>query len=178
MDTRVPIPFIFFFIYLASHPLTDPPPNHPNHDNHDRWLPYELRQRFKHANIGWFLHTPFPSSEIYRILPVRKALLEALLAADLLGACVYRWIFSFLHMHKSTISRRLVPTHNHTSIHTYLSIPTTGFHTYDYARHFLSACGRVLEVDTTPRGLEYASHFMSLGTCIFIISPYGISIHV
>lgn len=38
-----------------------------------------------------------------------------------------------------------------------------GFHTYDYARHFLSACGRVLEVDTTPRGLEYASHFMSLG---------------
>ena len=38
-----------------------------------------------------------------------------------------------------------------------------GFHTYDYARHFLQSCGRVLEVDTTPRGLEYASHFMSLG---------------
>lgn len=43
-----------------------------------------------------------------------------------------------------------------------------GFHTYDYARHFLSACGRVLEVDTTPRGLEYASHFMSLGACALL----------
>jgi len=40
------------------------------------WLPYELRKRFSKAIIGWFLHTPFPSSEIYRILPVRKPLLE------------------------------------------------------------------------------------------------------
>jgi trehalose-6-phosphate synthase len=46
------------------------------HDYQLMWLPYELRQRYKRANIGWFLHTPFPSSEIYRILPVRKALLE------------------------------------------------------------------------------------------------------
>lgn len=46
------------------------------HDYHLMWLPYELRQRFKTAIIGWFLHTPFPSSEIYRILPVRKPLLE------------------------------------------------------------------------------------------------------
>lgn len=46
------------------------------HDYHLMWLPYELRQRFKNVNIGWFLHTPFPSSEIYRILPVRKQLLE------------------------------------------------------------------------------------------------------
>eukprot|EP00624_Nannochloropsis_granulata_P007881 evm.model.NODE_9905_length_21420_cov_21.470634.3 len=104
------------------------------HDYHLMWLPLELRQRFKHANIGWFLHTPFPSSEIYRILPVRKQLLEALLAADLLG-----------------------------------------FHTYDYARHFLSACGRVLEVDTTPRGLEYANHFTSLGVFPIGIDPEHIT---
>lgn len=68
-------------IHAHASSLLHPPPHA------DRWLPYELRQRFKHANIGWFLHTPFPSSEIYRILPVRKALLEALLAADLLGQC-------------------------------------------------------------------------------------------
>ncbi len=119
-----------------------------------RWLPYELRQRFKHANIGWFLHTPFPSSEIYRILPVRKALLEALLAADLLG----RWARVFSIGQRQT---RSPVTYNGT--YTSSASPTPGFHTYDYARHFLSACGRVLEVDTTPRGLEYASHFMSLG---------------
>ena len=78
-------------------------PTHPKqtktHTRHTtRWLPYELRQRFKHANIGWFLHTPFPSSEIYRILPVRKALLEALLAADLLGASLF-WFSRYYIMY-------------------------------------------------------------------------------
>jgi hypothetical protein len=37
------------------------------------------------SQVSWFLHTPFPSSEIYRILPVRRELLEGLLCADLLG---------------------------------------------------------------------------------------------
>lgn len=36
--------------------------------------------------VGWFLHTPFPSSEIYRTLPVREEVLRAVLRADLIGA--------------------------------------------------------------------------------------------
>jgi trehalose-6-phosphate synthase len=35
--------------------------------------------------VGWFLHTPFPSSEIYRTLPVREEVLRAVLKADLIG---------------------------------------------------------------------------------------------
>ena len=35
--------------------------------------------------VGWFLHTPFPSSEIYRTLPVREEVLRAVLRADLIG---------------------------------------------------------------------------------------------
>jgi hypothetical protein len=35
--------------------------------------------------VGFFLHTPFPSSEIYRTLPVREELLRAVLKADLIG---------------------------------------------------------------------------------------------
>lgn len=58
------------------------------------------------AQVGWFLHTPFPSSEIYRALPVREELLRAVLKADLIG-----------------------------------------FHTYDYARHFVSACTRILGLE-------------------------------
>ena len=42
-------------------------------------LPQMLREEIadskKNVKIGFFLHTPFPSSEIYRILPVREALL-------------------------------------------------------------------------------------------------------
>jgi trehalose 6-phosphate synthase len=63
----------------------------------------ELGDRVKNVKIGFFLHTPFPSSEIYRILPVRNEILEGVLHCDLLG-----------------------------------------FHTFDYARHFLSCCSRIL----------------------------------
>jgi len=35
--------------------------------------------------IGFFLHTPFPSSEIYRILPVRREILLGVLQCDLIG---------------------------------------------------------------------------------------------
>jgi trehalose 6-phosphate synthase/phosphatase len=63
--------------------------------------------------VGWFLHTPFPSSEIYRTLPVREEVLRATLRADLIG-----------------------------------------FHTYDYARHFISSCTRILGLEGTPEGVE------------------------
>lgn len=62
--------------------------------------------------VGWFLHTPFPSSEIYRTLPLREELLHSVLKADLVG-----------------------------------------FHTYDYARHFVSACTRILGLEGTPEGV-------------------------
>jgi trehalose 6-phosphate synthase len=77
------------------------------HDYHLMLLPEMLREEIgttkKNVKIGFFLHTPFPSSEIYRILPVREALLLGVLHSDLIG-----------------------------------------FHTYDYARHFLSSCSRIL----------------------------------
>ena len=70
------------------------------------------------TQVGWFLHTPFPSSEIYRTLPVREEVLRAVLKADLIG-----------------------------------------FHTYDYARHFVSACTRIL-------GLEVHFIFPGLACCL------------
>ncbi|PWZ30011.1 putative alpha,alpha-trehalose-phosphate synthase [UDP-forming] 7 [Zea mays] len=79
------------------------------HDYHLLALPTFLRRRFNRLRIGFFLHSPFPSSEIYRTLPVRDEILKALLNCDLIG-----------------------------------------FHTFDYARHFLSCCSRML-------GIEYQS---------------------
>ncbi|CAA2989727.1 probable alpha,alpha-trehalose-phosphate synthase [UDP-forming] 7 [Olea europaea var. sylvestris] len=79
------------------------------HDYHLMVLPTFLRRRFNRLRMGFFLHSPFPSSEIYRTLPVRQEILKALLNSDLIG-----------------------------------------FHTFDYARHFLSCCSRIL-------GLEYQS---------------------
>jgi trehalose 6-phosphate synthase/phosphatase len=55
------------------------------HDYHLMLLPQMLRERLPDAAIGFFLHIPFPSSEIFPVLPRREELLEGLLGADLLS---------------------------------------------------------------------------------------------
>jgi trehalose 6-phosphate synthase/phosphatase len=54
-------------------------------DYHLILLPQILRNRLPDTAIGFFLHIPFPSSEIFPILPRREELLEGLLGADLLA---------------------------------------------------------------------------------------------
>jgi trehalose 6-phosphate synthase/phosphatase len=55
------------------------------HDYQLMRVPALLRRRIPDARIGFFLHIPFPSSELVRILPGRERLLEGLLGADLIG---------------------------------------------------------------------------------------------
>lgn len=56
------------------------------HDYHLMILPHILRKRLgDKIKIGFFLHTPFPTSEIFRVLPVRKEILVGLLSSDLVG---------------------------------------------------------------------------------------------
>ncbi|KAK9153184.1 hypothetical protein Sjap_000664 [Stephania japonica] len=83
------------------------------HDYHLMFLPQCLKEHNSGMKVGWFLHTPFPSSEIHRMLPSRSELLKSVLCADIVG-----------------------------------------FHTYDYARHFVSACTRILGLEGTPEGVE------------------------
>ncbi|XP_073304811.1 probable alpha,alpha-trehalose-phosphate synthase [UDP-forming] 9 [Primulina huaijiensis] len=102
------------------------------HDYHLMVLPTFLRKRYNRIKLGFFLHSPFPSSEIYRTLPVRDEILKGLLNSDLIG-----------------------------------------FHTFDYARHFLSCCGRMLGLDYESKrghiGLDY------FGRTVYIkILPVGI----
>jgi trehalose 6-phosphate synthase/phosphatase len=55
------------------------------HDYQLLLLPGLLRQRLPDARIGFFLHIPFPSEELFRTLPERDRLLRGLLGADLVG---------------------------------------------------------------------------------------------
>jgi trehalose 6-phosphate synthase/phosphatase len=55
------------------------------HDYQLMLLPNLLRQALPDAALGFFLHIPFPSSEVFRILPEREKLLEGLLGANLLA---------------------------------------------------------------------------------------------
>ncbi len=67
-------------------------------DYHLMLLPALLRQRHPDLVIGFFLHIPFPSFEIFRLLPQRwrHALLEGLLGSDLVGFHTYEYTRHFL----------------------------------------------------------------------------------
>ncbi|CRG89836.1 alpha,alpha-trehalose-phosphate synthase (UDP-forming) [Talaromyces islandicus] len=55
------------------------------HDYHLLLVPAMLRKLLPDAQIGFFLHVAFPSSEVFRCLAPRKELLEGVLGADLIG---------------------------------------------------------------------------------------------
>ncbi|KAK3844161.1 MAG: glycosyltransferase family 20-domain-containing protein [Linnemannia gamsii] len=65
-------------------------------DYHLMLVPNMIRERLPEASIGFFLHIPFPSSEIFRCLHVRKEVLEGLLGADLVGFQTYSFARHFL----------------------------------------------------------------------------------
>ena len=65
------------------------------HDYHLLLLPAILRERLPRARIGFFLHIPFPSSEIFRLLPHREQLLRGLLGANLIGFHTYGYARHF-----------------------------------------------------------------------------------
>ena len=55
------------------------------HDYQLLLLPGMIRQALPDVSIGFFLHIPFPSFELFRLIPWRAELLEGMLGADLLG---------------------------------------------------------------------------------------------
>ena len=55
------------------------------HDYHLFLVPALLRGTNLNLRVGFFLHTPFCSSEIFRVLPHRIELLKGLLGADVIG---------------------------------------------------------------------------------------------
>lgn len=57
------------------------------HDYHLMLLPKLLRDRLPGIRIGFFLHIPFPTYEVFSIMPSkwRRAILEGLLGADIVG---------------------------------------------------------------------------------------------
>ncbi|HFC97365.1 MAG TPA: bifunctional alpha,alpha-trehalose-phosphate synthase (UDP-forming)/trehalose-phosphatase [Thermosulfurimonas dismutans] len=65
------------------------------HDYQLFLLPGLLRERLPRASIGFFLHIPFPSYEIFRVLPWRREILEGLLGADLIGFHTYDYARHF-----------------------------------------------------------------------------------
>lgn len=68
------------------------------HDYHLLLLPALIRMAKPDAKIGFFLHIPFPSYELIRILPkkTRNLLLEGMLGADIIGFHTFDYCKHFL----------------------------------------------------------------------------------
>ncbi len=65
------------------------------HDYQLMLLPKLLRESLPQAAIGFFLHIPFPSSEVFRVLPEREELLQGVLGADLVAFQTYSHLQHF-----------------------------------------------------------------------------------
>ncbi|EMR00932.1 bifunctional alpha,alpha-trehalose-phosphate synthase (UDP-forming)/trehalose-phosphatase [Cesiribacter andamanensis] len=77
------------------------------HDYQLLLLPQLIRERLPESSIGFFLHIPFPSYEVFRMLPWRRQLLKGLLGADLIGFHTYDDMRHFL----SSVNRIVMLTH-------------------------------------------------------------------
>ncbi len=66
------------------------------HDYHLMLLPQLIREKLPNISIGYFQHIPFPSFEIFRLLPWRMEMLEGILGADLIGFHTYDYQRHFM----------------------------------------------------------------------------------
>ncbi|NRA46470.1 MAG: bifunctional alpha,alpha-trehalose-phosphate synthase (UDP-forming)/trehalose-phosphatase [Oligoflexales bacterium] len=98
------------------------------HDYHLMLLPKFLKKLNPSLSIAYFHHIPFPSSDIFRILPSRVSILEGLLECDLIG-----------------------------------------FHSFDFARHFLSSVARVLGHDIVVDDIYQKHRITKVG--VFPLGP-------
>lgn len=100
------------------------------HDYHLLLLPRLVRERIPDVRIGFFLHIPFPSFEVFRQLPWRGQILEGLLGADLVGFHTYDYVKHFLQ-----------------SAHRFLG--------YDHNLGRITTENRTVVVDAFPMGIDY-----------------------
>ncbi len=73
------------------------------HDYQLMLLPALIKKKRPDVQIGFFLHIPFPSYEVFRTLPWREEILKGLLGSDLIGFHTYDYQRHFL----SSVSRIL-----------------------------------------------------------------------
>jgi trehalose 6-phosphate synthase/phosphatase len=102
------------------------------HDYQLMALPRMLRKTLPEASIGFFLHIPFPSYEIYRMLPTawKRRLLKGILGADLVGFHTYDYMQHFIQSVKMVLKVE------------------SQFNTILYE-------GRIIKADLFPIGIDY-----------------------
>ena len=103
------------------------------HDYQLMLLPNMIREAFPKVSIGFFLHIPFPSYEVFRMLPWRQQILDGILGSDLIGFHTFDYMRHFL----SATYR--ICGHEHEFGH-------------------LTVGKRIVNVDVFPMGIDYEKY--------------------
>lgn len=101
------------------------------HDYQLMLVPQLIREKNPDVTIGFFLHIPFPSFEVFRTLPWRKELIQGILGADLIGFHTYDY-----QRHFFSSVRRLLG--------------------YEVSFNRIFNEERIVLVDAFPMGIDYA----------------------
>lgn len=104
------------------------------HDYQLMLLPMMIREHLPSARIGFFLHVPFPSYELFRTLENREKVLTGIMGADLIGFHTFNYMRHFV----STIYR------------------IKGIESDDNTFHYRN---RTLSVDTFPMGINFNNFY-------------------
>ena len=102
------------------------------HDYQLFFLPDLVRQSFPKALIGFFLHIPFPSFEILRLLPVewREMILKGMTGADLIGFHTNDYAQYFIRSVKRILG-------------------------YKVDRNYINVNNRITKADAFPIGIDF-----------------------
>jgi trehalose 6-phosphate synthase/phosphatase len=111
------------------------------HDYHLMLLPKLLREKMPEVPLGFFLHIPFPSFEVFRLLPMkwRSQILQSLLAADLIG----------FH------------THDYTQYFLRCALRILG---YEHNMGQILVNERMVKAETLPMGIDFKRFYDALST--------------
>lgn len=103
------------------------------HDYQLLMVPDMLRKVLPDATIGFFLHIPFPSYEIFRLLPTewKKQLMQGIMGADLIGFHTHDYVQHFIQSAKMILQVE------------------SQFNTIYYGN-------RIVKADQFPIGIDYA----------------------
>jgi len=102
------------------------------HDYQLFLLPGLIRKEYPGADMGFFLHIPFPSFEMFRLLPRlwREAILKGITGADVAGFHINDYTQYFIKSVKRTLG-------------------------YSYDRNFISVNQRICKADAFPIGIDF-----------------------
>ncbi|MCB1146892.1 MAG: bifunctional alpha,alpha-trehalose-phosphate synthase (UDP-forming)/trehalose-phosphatase [Leptospiraceae bacterium] len=106
------------------------------HDYQLMMLPGMIREKLENLKIGFFLHIPFPTYEMFRLLPLQwqKDLMHGVTGADLIGFHTH----DYTHYFMRSVSRSIG---------------------YEVNEGKIMTPNRQISVDTFPMGIEFNRYF-------------------